>query len=448
MNVNAKVEDLGPCKKLMHVEVDAQSVDKALEEEIGQAAKQARLPGFRAGKVPRHMIKKVYGDQIEAEAKRKLISAAYREAVNQQELQPVGQPDIEEIQFSQGQPLEFAATIETAPQFELPEYKGIHVKVPIGQVTEDDVNRALNVLQQRQATFQDVDRSVQEGDYVVVDFKGQVEGKPVTDFAESAKGLAEQTGYWLKVDKDHFLPGFAEPLVGARAGEQRTVKVTFPADFVTPELAAKEADYDVTVQQVKEQVLPELNDEFAKSYGAETMDRLVEGVEQDLEHELNHKRATSLRNQLVQHLLDRVTCELPESLLKEETRSVIYQIVQENQQRGVSKETIEKEKDQIYSVANGRARDRVKSAFILGKIAQKEGIEVSQEELSNRIHQMAEQHQIPVKKLVQQLRDRNALGEIHEQILINKVLDFLELNANVEETFTENQPADDKGQPQ
>jgi len=186
---------------------------------------------------------------------------------------------------------------------------------------------------------------------------------------------------------------------------------------------------------VKEKVLPELDDAFAKSYGAEDMAKLRAGVRTDLQNELNYKIKRNVRDQLVRELLKRVNCELPESIVLSETRNVVYDIVRENQQRGVSKETIEQQKDQIFSVANNSAKDRIKAAFVLGRVAEQEGIKADQKEVTQRILMLAQQYQIKPEQMVKQLRDRNGFAEIEEQIISAKVLDFLELNAKVEEVL-------------
>src|ERR1041385_7005497 len=262
--VNVAVENLGPCKKLLRVEVDAPAVDAALEEITRDFQKQVRLPGFRPGKAPRHLVVRAYAPQIDEEAKRKLVAEGYRQAIADQKLRVVGEPDIEEIQFAKGQPLQFAVTLETAPDFELPEYQGLPVKREMSVVTEDDLERALNVLREQRATYLDVARPVQEGDYVVVNYTGSCDGKPITETAPTARGLTEKKGFWLHVQKDSFIPGFTEQLIGARAGEKRTVTVDFPAQSVPAELTGRKGVYDVEIVQVKEKSLPEANDEFAR----------------------------------------------------------------------------------------------------------------------------------------------------------------------------------------
>jgi trigger factor len=433
--VNVTVEDLAPCKKLMRVEVEPQTVDATFEEITKEYQRQVRLPGFRHGKAPRHLVVKAYAAQIDDEVKRKLISENYRKAIADHKLHVVGAPDIEEIQFGKGQSLQFAATLETAPEFELPDYKGLPVKKEMAVVTDEDVERALNVLREQRAVYNDVARAVQSGDFVVVNYTGTCDGKPITETAPTARGLTEKKDFWLHVAKDSFIPGFTEHLIGAQAGDKRTVNVDFPADFVAPQLSGKKGVYEVEVVQVKEKIVPELNDEFARSFGAENGEKLRAGVVTDLENELNYKIKRSVREQLMKELLGRVTCDLPESVVLSETRNVVYDIVRENQQRGVTKEAIDRQKDQIFSHANTSAKERVKAAFVLGRIAEKEGIKAEANEVTQRILVLAQQYQIKPEKMVKQLQERNGFGEIQEQIISAKVLDLLEKNAKVEEVL-------------
>lgn len=433
--MNVTVQNLAPCKKLLRVDVDAQTVDATIDETTKDYMKHARLPGFRPGKAPRHLIVKSFAAQIDDDVRRKLISENFRKAVTEQKLSIVGAPDIEEIQFGRGQVLQFAATVETAPEFELPEYKGLPVKKPLATVTEEDIERAMNVLREQRAVYNDVQREVRDGDFVVVHYTGTCEGKPITDIAPTARGLTEKKDFWLHVTKDSFIPGFTEQLIGAKAGDQRTVNVDFPADFVAAQLSGKKGVYEVTVVQVKEKALPELTDEFAKSYGAESLGVLRQGVQSDLQKELSQKIKRGVREQLMKELLGRVTFDLPESVVVNETRNVVYDVVRENQQRGVTREMIDRQKDQIFSYANSSAKDRVKAAFVLGRIAQQEGIKAEPDEITQRVLYLAQQTQTKPEKLVKELQERNGFGEIQEQILSSKVLEFLELQAKIEEVL-------------
>jgi trigger factor len=431
--VNVTVERLAACKKLMRVEIEAQKVDETFELVAKDFRREVKLPGFRPGKAPREMVLRIYEKEIQEETKRKLISEAYRKAVDEQKLDVLGRPDIEEIQFSRGQPLQFAATIETAPEFELPEYKGLPVQRELRSVTEGDVERALNLLREQRVSFKTVERPLAAGEFAVVNFTGTCEGKPITEIAPTAKGLTEQKSFWVEAKPGSFIPGFADQLMGAKAGDKRTVNVDFPADFVTPQLAGKKGTYEVEVVEVKERVLPPLDEELAKAYGAESLEKLQAGVRKDLENELKFKQEKGIRNDLVRALLGRVNFELPETAVAQETRNVVYDLVRENAQRGVPRDVIEKQKEQIYSAATNNAKERVKVQFLLQKIAEKEDIKVSQEEIGRRVSYLAALYKIPPDKFLKDLQKRNGLIEVYDQVMNEKVIDLLEKNAKYED---------------
>lgn len=431
--VNATMENLGPCKKLLRVEIDVQAVAAEFSKTTAEFQRRAKLPGFRPGKAPKDMIVKTFSKDIADDVKRKLISDGYKKAVEQHKLRVLGYPDIEEIQFGQGQPLQFAATVEVAPDFEVPEYKGIPIRLESRTVTPEDVERALTVLREQRAEFKDVSRPVQANDFVVMNYIGTCEGKPITETAPTARGLTEQKNFWMRVEHGSFIPGFTDQLIGAQAGEKRTVSVEFPPDFVARELVGKKGTYEVEVVQVKERVLPELSEEFAKAYGAENLEKLRAGVHTDLQNELKRKQNDIIRNQLVESLMRRVDFELPDSLVADETKSAVYDIVREQHQRGVSRESIDEKKEAIYSYASGNARDRIKAAFLLGRIAEKENISASQDELTQRVLYLAQQYQVKPDKFIKQLEERNGFAQIQEQIITGKVLDFLQLHAKIEE---------------
>jgi trigger factor len=431
--VNVSVETLAPCKKLLRVELDAKSVDETFDAITKDFQKEASLPGFRPGKAPRDMVVKKYAAEIRDEARRKLIGGQYRQALQDQKIQAVGQPDIEEIQFDKGQNLIFAATVETAPEFQLPEYKGIAAKLEAKTVTEADVTKALDMLRGQHAKFETVSRELQVGDVAVVNYTGTSEGQPLTSLAPTAKGLTEQKGFWIEVKTGSFIPGFSEQLVGARAGEHRTVNVDFPADFVSKDLQGKKAVYQVEVVEVKEKILPELNDELAKKYGAENLEKLTVGVRADLDNELKYARSKSLRQQVVHHLLQQLNFELPESAVAAETRNLVYDLVRQNTQRGVARELIEQQKDEIYAAAAVNARERVRLAFIVQRIAEQEKIQVTQEDAIRRAQAVAMMNQVPVEQFIKDLQARNGVNELFEQVLHEKVLELLEKHANVSE---------------
>jgi trigger factor len=430
--VNISVENLAPCKKLLRVEVDAKTVDDTFESVAKDFQKQAALPGFRPGKAPRALILKKYEAEIKDEVKRKLIGENYRKALEEKKLQAIGYPDIEEIQFARGQNLQFAATIETAPEFQLPEYKGLPVKREDKSVTDEDVDRALKLLARQHVKFETVARELRMGDIAVVNYTGACDGKPITDTAPTATGLTEKKNFWLDIEPNAFIAGFAEQMSGAKAGEKRRVTVDFPADFVTKELRNKKGEFEVEIVEVKEKIAPPVDDELAKKYGAESLEKLRAGVRVDLENELKYTQGRAIRGQIVRQLLDRVNFDLPETAVAQETRNVVYDIVRENSQRGVTRETIEKQKDEIYTMAGRSAQERVKLAFLVKRIADQEKISVSEEEILKRAQSLAAMYQISLDKFIKDLQKRDGVHELYDQVAHEKVLTFLENNAKVE----------------
>ena len=432
--MNITVENLAPCKKLVRIELDATAVDAAFDAITKDYQKQAALPGFRPGKAPRDMVAKKYEAEIKDEAKRKLIGDAYRKALEEKKISVVGNPDIEEIQFGRGQVLQFAATVETAPEFELPEYKGLPANIEAKSVTDADVARALDLLRGQHAKFETMARPLANGDVAVVNYSGTCDGKPITELSPTAKGLTEQKNFWIETVDEGFIPGFAAQLIGAQAGDKRTVTVDFPADFVTKELQGKKGVYEVELVEVKEKVLPPLDEELAKKFGAESLEKLNAGVRTDLENELKYSKTKAIRNQVVTALMSKVSFDLPETAVANETRNVVYDLVRQNTQRGVARELIETQKDEIYTAAAVSAKERVKLAFIVGKIAELEKIQVSQEDALRRAQQLAMMYQMPLDQFLKDLQKRNGVNELYDQVQHEKVLELLEKNAALTET--------------
>jgi trigger factor len=281
--------------------------------------------------------------------------------------------------------------------------------------------------------FETAARELKMGDVAVVNYTGSCDGKPITDTAPTAKGLTEQKNFWVDIAPNTFIAGFADQLTGAKAGDKRTVNVDFPPDFVTKELSGKKGVFEVEVVEVKEKVLPPIDDALAKKYDAENLEKLHEGVRRDLENELKFSQSKAVRGQVIRGLLDRVQFDLPESAVANETRNVVYDIVRENSKRGVTREIIEKQKDEIYSAAATGAKERVKMAFLIQRIAEQEKISVTQEEVLQRAQSLAAMYQIPLEKFIKDLQKRNGISELFDQIAHEKVIAFLEQNARIED---------------
>ncbi len=427
------VEHAAPCRKRLRIEVDADRVAGTRAEILREFRKVAAIPGFRPGKAPEPMVEKRYSHEIDEELRKRLIPESYREALAEQKLKVVGYPQIESVQYKTGQPFVYTAAVDTAPEFQLPEYKSISVKKKVVPVTDEEIAQSLEALREQQADFISVEgRGIRTGDFAVITYSGVADGKPIAELSPDAKTLGEHKDFWVLIAPDSFLPGFCDQLLGAQVGEKRQVLIDFAKDFPQKALAGRKATYFVDVTAIKEKKLPEINDEFTKKVGVETLDKLKEEIRKSLAAERESQVNSELRRQIVDYLLGKVQFDLPESLVAQETRSIIYDVVRENSMRGVTREHLEQKKDEIFGFAAQSAKDRLRASFILDAIANAENIKVEELEIEQRIAQLAQRYRVTHEKLKAQLAERGGLGEIEEQILVAKTLDFLLLHATVE----------------
>jgi len=426
------VEDAAPCRKKLSVEVDPDRVATTRSEIIQEFRKVATVPGFRPGKAPKPIVEKRYADAIDQEIRKRLIPDTYREVLSEKKLRVVGNPQVDSVELNPKGSLSYIALVDTAPEFQLPEYKGIEVEKKAVTVNDEDIQKTLDSIREQQAEFISVEgRNLQMGDFAIVNYSGVVDGKPIIDVVPDAKTLGEQKDFWLLMGSDTFLPGFCDQLKGAQLGEKKQIQIDFPKDFHHASLAGRKATYFVDITAIKEKKLPELTDEIAKRLGTDNIEKLKEKIREGITVERENESNSAVRNKIIESLLSRVSFELPESLLEHETRNIVYDLVRENSQRGVSKDQLEEKKDEILGFASKNAKERLRMSFILGSIAQQEKITVDKEDMEERIQQMSQKYRIAPDKLKAQLAEKDALGEIEEQILVGKTIDFLVANAKV-----------------
>jgi trigger factor len=273
-------------------------------------------------------------------------------------------------------------------------------------------------------------------DFAVVDFEGTSDGRPISEIApQASKNLHGGKKFWLRLASDNFLPKFCEQIVGQKPGETRDVIVDFATDFPVKELAGKQANYNVTVREIKQKALPAVDDAFAaKLIPGKTLVDLRKVIEHDLAHEKEHVRERAKEGQVVKYLHERTQFELPPALLKNETRRILADLVQRNRERGITDEMLkEKEKELIESAA-GLAAHRLKTNFILHRIAEREKIKVSRDDINARLREEAARYNVPVEKMRKELQEQDGLEAFAEQILLGKTLDFLKANVSIETT--------------
>ncbi|CAN5420387.1 trigger factor [soil metagenome] len=433
--MKVEVENQPHCVTTLKIELPPEQVAKEWDAIANSFTAQARIPGYRPGKAPRRVIEAKFRKDIQDELTKKLVSKSYREAVEEKQLRVVSLTNLDDVEFGEDRSMRFRATVVTAPEFELPDYKGIPLQLPETKVTEAEIDAAVERLREQSADFIDVpERGLQMEDFAVIDFEGAVEGKTIAELAPHAsKNLQGGKKFWLRLAPDNFFPGFIDQIIGLKPDETRTVKVEFPADFPIAEVAGKTAEYTVTLREIKERVLPPLDDAFAAKWMPEkTLPDLRQALEHQIEHEKEHELERARESQVLKFLSDRIDFELPPNLLKSETRNALAELVQGNRQRGVPDDMLKEKEEELIRMAGGVAAHRLKTNFILHRIAEQEKIQVTRADVEERIRHQAMHHEVTPEKMRQEIEKHDGMNGLVEQVLLSKTIDFLGSNATIE----------------
>jgi trigger factor len=419
----------------LRIELPPEDVRKEWDAIAGNYSRYARIPGYRAGKAPRQVIEKKFRKEIQDELTKALVSKSYHEAIAEKQLRVVTLADLGDVEFGEDRSMRFRATVVTAPEFELPDYKNIPVQLPGTDVNEADIDTAIERLRDQVADFVDVaDRALAMGDFAVIDFTGAIDGIPISEIVpEASKNLHGGKKFWLHLAPENFLPKFCEQILGMKAGDTRSVQVEFPAEFPVTELAEKKADYAVTLNEIKQKVLPAVDDAFAaKIMPDKTLADLRHTIEHNLEHEKEHELERVKEQQVVKYLHERISFDLPPTLLKNETRRALNELVHRNRERGVPDELLKGKEKELIEGAGSLAAHRLKTNFILHRIAEAEKIEVTREEVDERIREQAAHYNVSVEKMRKEFEEKDRINGLAEEILLGKTLDFLKSNVSVE----------------
>ncbi len=431
--MNIAIEEVSACRRRLRIEVPANRVAEEVTKVTGEFQKFAQIKGFRAGKAPKSVIEKKYEKDIEEEVKRKLIPQAFREAVKTKNLKVVSMPSVEELHFQKGISLSFSTVVDLVPEFSVPDYKGIKVKKSEAVVTDEDIAGVIDRIREQGADYKAVEgRPVQEKDFAVITYEGNIDGKPIVEIAPEVPNLGKQQKFWLLIQDGLFLPEFGKQLIGANVGETRTVKVMFPENFQQEAVRGKTGEYKVSVDEIKEKILPEFNDDFAQTTAQCNAEELKDRIRKNLEHQKQEQSRNAHLKQIFEYLRDKTDFDLPESSVQNQTRRLIHDIVRENEMRGIPAHMLEEKKQDIFSAAQTSAKDQVKLGFILARIAEAEKFEVKTEEVIAEIGKLSARENIPPQKLIKQLQDNDGIAALEDELLNRKTVDFLLQSATIE----------------
>lgn len=431
--MTAKWEKLEGNSGVLTVEVDSARVDTALDEAFKKVVKKVNVPGFRKGKVPRKMFEQRFGvESLYQDALDIILPEAYAEAIDEAGIEPVDRPDIDIEQMEKGENLIFKATVTVKPEVELGDYKGLEVEVQDVSVSDEDVEEELKQLQERHAELVAVEEGeVQNGDTVVMDFEGFVDGEAFEG------GQAEN--YSLEIGSGQFIPGFEEQLVGAKTGEETEVNVEFPEEYHSEELAGKPATFKVKVHDIKRKELPELDDEFAKDVNeeVETLDELKKDLREKLQTSKEQQADAEKRDALVEKASENASVDIPEAMVNTEADRMLQEFEQRLQAQGMTLDMYyqfaQTDAEGMKAQFHDDAEKRVRMNLTLEAISEAENLEVSDEEVDQEIEKMAEMYQRSADEIKQILAMQGGADTLKGDLKVRKAIDFLVENSKTAE---------------
>ncbi|GGC93129.1 trigger factor [Thalassobacillus devorans] len=425
--MSAKWEKKEGNQGVLTVEVPAEEFDRALDQAFKKVVKQVQVPGFRKGKMPRKLFEQRFGvESLYQDALDIVLPEAYMNAVQETEIEPVDRPEVDVQEIEKGKGVTFTAEVTVKPEIELGDYKGLEVEEMDTEVTDEDVDNELKTLQEKQAELVvKEDGEVEEGDTVVMDFEGFVDG-------EAFEG-GQADNYSLEIGSGSFIPGFEEQLQGKKAGEEVDVEVTFPEEYHAEELAGKAATFKVKIHEVKGKELPELDDEFAKDVDeeVESLDELKKKTRERLEEQKKTDAENNKKDSLVQQASENASVEVPSAMVDTELDRMIQEFEQRLQMQGMTKDMYFQftgsDEDGLREQMKEDAEKRVKTNLTLEAIANAENIEVTDEDVNAELETMASMYQTDVANLTQMLGGNTDM--IKEDLKVRKAIDVLAENS-------------------
>lgn len=417
-----ETETSNPTQREISVEVPAEVVSRETDTIIQKFQKMARLPGFRKGKVPANVVRQRFAEDIKTEVVEQLVPRYFRQETEKQGLHPVSQPRVTDLHVHDGEPLRFKAKFDVLPDFDVQGYTEIKLDKPEVDISDEDVEKTLNHLREQGASYDPVEgRPLQDGDFAQVAFKGtpqgEAEGQPVT-----------MDDVLVEVGGSNTIPEFTENLRGTNAGDERTFVVKYADDFSDQRLAGKSFDYWVKVNSIKTKKLPELNDDFAKELAADltSIDDVRKRIREGMEAEKRHQAEHELKEKLVDELLTRNPIEVPDSLVEHQIDLRLERGLRALAQQGMKTEDMRKmDFSRLRAGQRDAAKREVQVALLLEKIADKENIEVTEDDVSKEVQILAAQSQQPADSLRARLTQDGSIDRIRNRIRTDKAMDVV-----------------------
>jgi trigger factor len=412
------------CRRELDLEIPADEVSKALERVAKEFARIARVPGFRPGKAPISLIRRRFADDIKGEVLQSLVPERVEKAVAEQKLTPVSQPQVDKLDFNEGQPLKFRAVFEVLPEFELGDYKNLDLEMPSMDITDEDVVKSLDDMRERAAAFAPVEgRAIKDGDFAQVKLLGTPDG---------GGDPLQANSVLCHIGAEETMEPFNENLRGASVGDHKNFEVEYPADYPDAKLAGKKYHYTVEVLGIKIKKLPELNDDFAKDVSdAATLEELKTKVRQGLEHQRDHKHKELLHERVLAQLVKLHDIPVPNALVEHQMDVRLERVVRSLAAQGVDPRAVNVDWVTLRRRQEDRAKDDVKAELVVDRIASTENIDVTGEEVDHELEHLAEHSNESAEALRARLTKQGTLDRMRAKLRSDKTLDWLAQNARI-----------------
>lgn len=417
----SSVKDLGPTRKAVEAEVGAEATAREYDRILEEYSQRARLKGFRPGKAPKEVVRRMFAPDIQRSVADELIPRVLEEILEAKAIRPVGVPVVEDVSYEEGQPLRFKAVIEVWPEFELPSYKKVQAKKIEAAVTDEDVSRAVDELREKAVEYVPVEgRGVASGDYAVVELQGKDLKTRRLMPAEKVVVLAGHEG------ND---PVLNANLLGLVPAEEKSFRHAYPADHKNKKLAGKEIEYRLKVVSIKEKRLPEANDDFAKTLGEfDTLAAVRDKIRREIQIARDQAARRETADEVLRTIVDRAVFELPKSVVDEEAEAVLKNMLQSAPANAVTPQLLET----LRGSAHAQAESNLKRHLVLRRIADAEGIRITEEDLDQEIGRLAQANGIPVARARESFAAEGRRDDLRSTLLVRKTVDFLVGQAIIE----------------
>ena len=426
--MNLSIKEAGTARQIATVTFDAEEIQTKEKEACNEIGKVANIPGFRKGKAPSNVIRKRFSKELNDELTRKLSTEAYESIMENKDFKVYSILKVEPGSIDTNSGTSVDITYDIEPEFEIPDYENFQVTTEPVEVTDEDIDKELDAIREQRSTFEEVDRIAQEGDYIKCSYEGMLDGSPVSDLVPDKPMYGKQSNTWEEAgeSKGMGVDAIAKGVVGMKKGDKKEVEAKFDKDFEVPPLAGKTIMYNIEVHEVREKKSPEMNEEFLQTLKVENLQELKDRVATDLENRKKRDIQNSKRSQITKKFLEIPDFPLPQQAVEDESNIIFQSKAQQAIQRGAKQEDIESKKDELWKEAKVQGEARVKLTIILGKIAEKEKVEVSNEDLARAATQEAMmQRKDPTAYIKELSQNRQQLHRLRQDILHDKTLELV-----------------------